>query len=132
MHINRINSSTFALSLQPEVVAWHKRLPRPTYEQRLIEILREKASLTREVRFFRTVYQATEAMQYEIRAAVQDATLNYYLRPQADGEADGAWLGLAEQLDAVLLKFSDAVQIAGDEWIELEEVHQGRERHSRI
>ena len=63
---------TFALGLQPGAIAGQKGIPRPPYEQRLVEIIRDKASLTREVRFFRTVYQATEEMQDRIRSVVQD------------------------------------------------------------
>lgn len=71
-------------------------------------------------------------MQYDIRAAIQESTLNYYLRPQTRGDTDSAWLALADQLDMTLIKFSDAVQAAGDEWIELEQAHQARERSGAI
>lgn len=48
------------------------------------------ASLAREVRFFRTVYQATEEMQDRIRSVEQELTLNYYVRPKEAGEAHSA------------------------------------------
>lgn len=110
---------TFALGLQPGAIAGQKGVPRPPYEQRLVEIIRDKASLTREVRFFRTVYQAMEEMQDHIRSVVQDLTLNYYVRPNEAGDADRAWLQWADELD--LGSFCNCAQwslstMAEEEW----------------
>ncbi|KAK5069358.1 hypothetical protein LTR51_008608 [Lithohypha guttulata] len=132
LQMRQMNAPTFALGFQPGAVTRQKGLPRPTYEQRLVEIVREKAALMREVRFFRTVYQATEDMQDRIRSVVQDLILNYYVRPKEVGEADGAWLELADELDFVLFDFAHVVELAAQDWMELEQQQQVRDRWSQI
>ncbi|KAK5947747.1 hypothetical protein OHC33_011222, partial [Knufia fluminis] len=117
VQLQQMKVSTFALGLQPGVIAGQKRVPRPPYEQRLVEIIRDKASLTREVRFFRTVYQATEEMRDRIRSVVQDLTLHYYVRPNEAGDADRAWLQLADELDFALLDYAHVVELAAQDWM---------------
>ncbi|KAK5082550.1 hypothetical protein LTR70_007656 [Exophiala xenobiotica] len=132
MQLQQMHASTFALGLQPGVIEGQKHVSRPPYEQRLVEIIRDKASLTREVCFFRTVFQATEEMQDRIRLVVQDLTLNYYVRPKEAGEADGAWLQLADELDFVLSDFAHVVELAAQDWMALEQQQQVRDRSSQI
>ncbi|KAK5947809.1 hypothetical protein OHC33_011179, partial [Knufia fluminis] len=132
VQLQQMKVSTFALGLQPRVLMRRKRLPRPTYEQRLVEIIQDKASLTREVRFFRTVYQATEEMRDRIRLAVQDLTLHYYVRPNEAGDADRAWLQLADALDFALLDYAHVVELAAQDWMALEQQQQVRDRWSQV
>ncbi|KAK5073270.1 hypothetical protein LTR51_005912 [Lithohypha guttulata] len=132
LHMQQMGAPTFALGLQPWVIARQKDLPRPAYEQRLLEMVRDKASLTREVRFFRTVYHATEEMQDHLRLVVQDLILNYYVRPKEVGAADRAWLQLADELDSVLQDFVHVVELAAQNWMEREPQPPMRERGSRI
>ncbi|KAK5093984.1 hypothetical protein LTS08_008768 [Lithohypha guttulata] len=80
LQMQRGNAPTFALSLLLGTVVRQKGLPRPTCEQRLVEIVRDKALPVREVRFFRTAYHATEEMQDHLRSVVQDRILNDYVR----------------------------------------------------
>ncbi|KAK5936742.1 hypothetical protein PMZ80_011005 [Knufia obscura] len=132
VQMQQTNAPTFALGLQPRVLMRQKRLPRPTHEQRLVEAIRDNASLMREVRFFRTVYQATEEMQDRIRSVVQDLTLHYYVRPTEAGEADGAWLSLADELDFVLSDFAHVIELAAQDWMALKQQQQVRDRWSQI
>ncbi|KAK5077422.1 hypothetical protein LTR70_010262 [Exophiala xenobiotica] len=132
VQMQQMNAPTFVLGLQPRVLMRQKRLPRPTYEQRLVEIIRDKASLTREVRFFRTVYQAMEEMQDRIRSVGQDLTLHYYVRPNEAGDADRAWLQLADELDFALLDYAHVVELAAQDWMALEQQQQVRDRWSQI
>ncbi|KAK5072333.1 hypothetical protein LTR24_010426 [Lithohypha guttulata] len=131
VQLRQMKVSTFALGLQPGAIAGQKGVPRPPYEQRLVEVIRDKASLTREVRFFRTVYQATEEVQDRVRSVVQDLTLHYYVRPNEAGEADDAWLSLADELDFVLLNFAHVVELAAQDWMALEQRQQVRDRWSQ-
>ncbi|KAK5073344.1 hypothetical protein LTR70_010378 [Exophiala xenobiotica] len=132
VQLRQMHAPTFALGLQPGAIAGQKGVPRPPYEQRLVEIIRDKASLTREVRFFRTVYQAMEEMRDRIRSVVQDLTFNYYVRPNDAGDADRAWLQLADELDFALLDYAHVVELAAQEWMALEQQQQVRDRWSQI
>ncbi|KAK5081430.1 hypothetical protein LTS08_006610 [Lithohypha guttulata] len=132
VQLRQMKVTTFALGLQPGAIAGQKGVPRPPHEQRLVEIIRDKASLTREVRFFRTVYQAMEEMRDRIRSVVQDLTLNYYVRPNDAGDADRAWLQLADELDFALLDYAHMVELAAQEWMALEQQQQVRDRWSQI
>ncbi|KAK5308900.1 hypothetical protein LTR70_010750 [Exophiala xenobiotica] len=132
LQLQQMHAPTFALGLQPGTIAGQKGVPRPPYEQRLVEIIREKASLTREVRFFRTVYQAMEEMQDRIRSVGQDLTLHYYVRPNEAGDADRAWLQLADELDFALLDYAHVVEPAAQDWMALEQQQQVRDRWSQI
>src|SRR3954462_362483 len=64
--INSSDGFTFALGLQPQMLQASKRLRRPTYEERLVEIVRETSSYKRELQFFRAVYEAMEDLQANI------------------------------------------------------------------
>lgn len=117
--IRRLGSSTFALCLDPNYLQDQKKLPRPTYEQRIIEQVREIASYRRELRFFRRLYQAMEEAQEEIASVAQQSTLNYYICPACRGDGDREWLTQADDLNTTLRKYANVVQEAANEWIEL-------------
>ncbi|KAK5069415.1 hypothetical protein LTR51_008665 [Lithohypha guttulata] len=120
VHMQQMTLPNFVLGLPPHVVARQITLSRPTYEQRLVEIIREKGSLTRELGFFRAVYQAMEAMQDALRAIVQDLTLNYYIRPNERGETDMAWLQVTDELSIALQRLATVTNGAVQDWMELE------------
>lgn len=91
--------------------------PRPTYEERLLEIIHENADLKRELVFLRTVRQAFEENISSLHSITQQMILNYYIRPEASGEGDLAWLDLAEELGNCTLRYADEVTRTEREWL---------------
>ncbi|KAK5947714.1 hypothetical protein OHC33_011268 [Knufia fluminis] len=71
VQLRQMKLTTFALGLPPGAIAGQKGVPRPPYEE----------------------------MRDRIRSVVQDLTLNYYVRSNVAGDADRAWLQLADELD---------------------------------
>ncbi|KAJ9653605.1 hypothetical protein H2198_007229 [Neophaeococcomyces mojaviensis] len=117
--IESIGGTTFALELQPRTLQAQKRLPRPTYEQRLVELVRETAFYKRELRYFRTVFQAVEDMQDGVQSVMQQLILNYYLVPNAAEPAKNQFLQLADELDSLLQRYTSVVNDATQDWIDL-------------
>jgi len=119
--IDRMRGSTFALDLRRCTLQTQQISPRPTYEQRLVEMLKQNSSYKRELRFFRAVYQAMEKTRECITSIIQDLILNYYIRPSNTGQADSQWLQLADELDNALQRYTSVVNEAAKDWVHLEQ-----------
>lgn len=130
--IQDARGSTFALHLQPAFVQAQKQQPRPSCEQRLVEVVRETAAYKRELRFFRTAYHAMETAREAVASVAQQLTLNYYIRPDLAGHGDSDWLRLGNELDVVLRGYVDAVNAAAQEWCVLESRQADRDTADRF
>lgn len=73
----------------------------------------------REIQFFRTVYSATDALVLGVKSVLQQMILNYYLRPELDGEHDEQWLALSDELDRLLQDHLRTLTGAEKNWLEL-------------
>ena len=119
--IDKMKGSTFALDLRRLTLQTQQTLPPPTYEQRLVEMLKQNSSYKRELRFFRAIYQAMEKTREDITSIIQELTLNYYIRPHDTGQADSQWLQLADELDNALQIYTSVVNQAANDWVHLEQ-----------
>ena len=84
----------------------------------------------REIHFFRAVYNGSEELISGIRSVVQQMILNYYLRPEVDGERDEQWLELSAELDGYLNCFQATANAAEVEWLELSSRQAERDNSS--
>jgi len=117
--INGIGGSTFAIDLQPHVVQAQKRLPRPTFEQRLVEMVKETSRYKRELQFFRTAYQAIEDFQDGVLSVIQQLVLNHYLCSSTTTTEERQWLHLAGELETLLQRYTHVINVATEDWIKL-------------
>ena len=122
-----IGAVTFVQGLQPSALKWQKRQPRPSFEARAVEMVQEKASLVRELRFFRTIYEAMEGMQDALRGLVQDLILDTYLLPQTRTHTYPA-----DELSAILADFARVVDLAELDWWQLENQQQTRQQQGEL
>lgn len=130
--IEGVHGSTFALNLRPEYVQAQKRWSRPNCERRLVELVKENSSYKRELRFFRTIYQAMDRVHDRVAAIAQQLTLNYYIQPDQVGEGNGEWLHLAGEVEKVLRSYAGVVNAAAQEWVDLESDQAVRDRADMI
>ena len=117
--IASLNGATFALDLQPQKLQAKKYCQRPSFEQRLVEIVRENSSYRRELCFFRAAYEAMEVMQKSISTVAQQLILGYYLSANNVSPEDNQCLQLSDDLDTALRRYKTVVNEAMEDWIEL-------------
>ncbi|KAK6365582.1 hypothetical protein LTR64_008758 [Lithohypha guttulata] len=94
---------------------------RPTYEQRLLELLEEVSDLKREVMFYRAIQDSTEDIIQGLHGVTQEMILNYYIRPNGQGEGDTAWLECAEKVSASTMRHAQRIKQAEVEWKDKQE-----------
>nr|KAK5435728.1 hypothetical protein LTR18_009730 [Exophiala xenobiotica] len=114
-----MGSDTFALGMRAEGLNKSKALMRLNHEERILDMARTLGGYRREIQFFRTVHSATDALLLGVRAVIQQMILNFYLRPELDGQRDEQWLALSEELDRLLQGHVSKVGGAEKEWLEL-------------
>ncbi|ETN44762.1 uncharacterized protein HMPREF1541_10432 [Cyphellophora europaea CBS 101466] len=95
-----------------------------------VDIVRRLNEYKREIHFFRAVYNGSEELISGIRSVVQQMILNYYLRPEVDGERDEQWLELSAELDGYLNCFQATANAAEVEWLELSSRQAERDNSS--
>ena len=130
--LREVGASTFALELQSEALKASKRGHRPTYEQRIVELVHEHAAYRRELQFFRLTYAACDDLTLEVHSVFQQLLLNYYLRPEMRGERDEEWLRLAESLESSLQRYGEHVARAEYDWMSLAGQQSSRDRSTTI
>lgn len=72
-----------ALDLLPSSVQYMKNLPRPSTEQRLVEVLRDNASLRQEIAFYRKCNDSSITMEDKLYDVSLDLMLVYHEDPEA-------------------------------------------------
>jgi hypothetical protein len=130
--LREVGASTFALELQSEALQASKRSHRPTYEQRVVELVHDRAAYRRELQFFRLTYTACDDLTLQVHSVSQQLLLNYYLRPGKKGDRDEEWLRLAEELAECLRRYGEIVGRAEYDWVRLAEQQSLRDRSTAI
>lgn len=130
--LKEVGASTFALELQFDALQASKRSPRPTYEQRVIELVHDHAAYRRELSFFRLTYTACDDLALKVHSVFQQLLLNYYLRPEKKGDRDEEWLRLAEDLEDSLRRYGETVGRAEYDWVRLAEQQSVRDCSTAI
>lgn len=117
-HIS-MGSNTFATDLRMDSLKRSKYGKGLNAEDNLLEMVQRLCGYRREIQFFRTVYGGSEALVLGVRSVVQQMILNYYLRPEVDGDRDEQWLELSTELEGYMTRYAASVSSAEAEWLEL-------------
>lgn len=125
-----IGSDTFALGVQIQRLKLAKVSRGIDHEQQMLDMARTLSGYRRELQFFRTTYASIDLLVSGVRSVIQQMILNYYLRPEVDGERDDQWLGLSEELDGLLKAHANTSALAEQDWMKLSEQNM-RIDHSR-
>lgn len=115
----KLGCSTFATDLRSVRLNASKSKRSLSAEAITVEAVRRLNEYKREIRFFRAVHNGSEGLVTGIRSVVQQMILNYYLRPEIDGERDEQWLELSAELDINLNCYTASVNAAEADWLEL-------------
>ena len=126
-----MGSNTFATDLRLDNLKRYKYATGRNVEANMLEMVQRLCGYKREIRFFRTVYNGSEALITEVRSVVQQMILNYYLRPESDGERDEQWLELSTELESCINCYSTTVSSAEAQWFELSSRQAERDRSSK-
>lgn len=114
-----IGSSTSAVELRSDGLRQAKHSNAERLEQRVLGLVRGLSTYRRELQFFRAVYGSTEQLILAIRSAMQQMILNYYLRPDVNGQQDEQWLLLSDELEKQLQIHIRKVSDAEADWLNL-------------
>lgn len=114
-----MGSNTFATDLRMDSLMRSKHSKSRSAGDNLLEMVQRLCGYRREIQFFRTVYAGSEALVLGVRSVVQQMILNYYLRPEVDGDRDEQWLELSAELERCMASYAISVSSAEDEWLEL-------------
>lgn len=117
-HIS-MGSNTFATDLRMDSLQRSKHSKGRNAEENLLEMVQRLCEYRREIQFFRTVYGGSEALVLGVRSVIQQMILNYYLRPEMDGERDEQWVELSAELERCMTCYAISVSSAEAEWLEL-------------
>lgn len=117
--IHDLKGLTFANHLRMSTVQAAKSLPRPSYEERLIELVRENSSFKRELCFFREAYSAMDQLQADVRDLAQRLILKHCLSPNCKPDEQEEWLEAITELNEKLQFSRVRLEKACDEWVEL-------------
>lgn len=117
-HTN-IGSNTFATDLRSDSLKRSKYNRGRNVEENVLEMAQQLCGYKREIQFFRTVYSGSETLLSGVRSVVQQMILNYYLRPETNGERDEQWLELSAELEGCMACYSTTVTSAEADWLEL-------------
>lgn len=126
----KMGCRTFATELRSVTFNASQSKKSLSAEASTIDVVRRLNEYKREVHFFRTAHNGSEGLVSGIRSVVQQMILNYFLRPEIDGERDEQWLELSAELDNHLNCFQASVNAAEAEWLELSSRQAERDRSS--
>jgi hypothetical protein len=128
-HIN-MGCNTFATDLHSVRLTAPNSKRSLSAEAKTIEAVRRLSEYKREIQFFRVVHNGAESLAFGVRSVVQQMILNYYLRPELDGDRDEQWLKLSTELDGYLQCYTASISLAEADWLELSSRQAARDRSS--
>lgn len=106
-----------ALELMPSRLQAAKRMPQPSTEERLVEVLRENAFLRQEIHFYRTCYESSLTMEDKVYEVSQQLMLAYYFEPEGTVEMNQTAYRLAHDIYAAVDEFRAAMVAAEESWM---------------
>ena len=114
--IRALNGSTFVLDLQRRNLEFSKQAKRPPTEVRMVELVRENGAYRHELHFFRSTFEAADALLRQVSDVEQEMILHYYLQPRRGGRRDEAWLTFSTKIEVAIEKYQNKVKKLEDEW----------------
>jgi hypothetical protein len=82
----------------------------------MVELVRENAAYRHELHFFRSTFEAADALLRQVSDVDQEMILHYYLQPRNGGRRDEAWLSFSTKLENAIEKYQNKLTKLESEW----------------
>lgn len=115
--ISQESGTTMAIETSYDRVQMAKKRPRPTYEERLLELIRETGVLRRELNFYRSCFEPSRNLTSEVWDVANQLMLTYYWDPNGSEDSLKRSFELAEELRDAVVRYEKVMVEAEEEWV---------------